>query len=103
GAGLEPDDLDSSFSVAFRDAATAVLGLLDYVQVTYNYDHDGNPLPVGTPVKRDFAADEYEFYVHDTWKLRPNLTITGGVRYSLFSPPWEVNGLPVAPTIPLSS
>ena len=29
----------------------------------------------------------------------PNFTVTGGLRYSLFSPPYEVNGLQVAPTI----
>src|SRR5687768_17691542 len=32
-------------------------------------------------------------------QLRPNLTITAGVRYSLYSPPYEVNGFQVAPTV----
>jgi hypothetical protein len=99
---LVPDDLDSSFSSAFRHAAVATMGLMSYVTVAYNYDREGNVVPVGEAIERTFAADEYEFYVQDTWKLRPNLTITGGLRYSLFSPPWETNGLQVAPTIPLA-
>ncbi len=102
GEELTPGDLDPTFEVAYIDATVAALGLLDYVYVNYNYDRDGNALPISSPVERDFAADEYEFYLQDTWKLKPNLTISAGVRYSLFSPPWETNGLEVAPTIPLA-
>ena len=32
-------------------------------------------------------------------RFGPNLTITGGLRYSLYSPPYQVNGLQVAPAI----
>jgi hypothetical protein len=102
GLNLEPEDLDSSFSSAFRHAAVAQLGLLSYVYVAYNYDRDGNVVPVGEPINRTYGANEYEFYVQDTWKMKPNLTLTAGVRYALFSPPWEVNGLQVAPTTPLA-
>jgi hypothetical protein len=102
GEELTLEDLDPNFEVAYIDAMVAALGLLDYVYVPYNYDREGNALPIGAPVKRDFAANEFEFYVQDTWRIRPNLTVTGGVRYSLFSPPWETNGLQVAPTIPLA-
>ena len=49
-------------------------------------------------MRRTYATDEYEFYVQDSWRIRPNLTVTGGVRYSLYSPPWEVDGLQLAPT-----
>ena len=41
----------------------------------------------------------YEVYLQDSWQIRPNLSITGGLRYSLYSPAYEVNGLQVAPTI----
>ena len=53
-------------------------------------------------MKRRFAADNYEFYVQDSFKVKPNLTLTFGVRYSLFSPPWETNGLQVTPNVSLS-
>ncbi len=104
GAGLQlqPEDLDSSFSSAYRHAAVAQLGILSYVTATYNYNRDGSIIPIGQAIKRRFAADEYEFYVQDTWKLKPNLTLTAGVRYGLFSPPWETNGLQVTPTTPLA-
>ena len=47
---------------------------------------------------RKYGSDEYEFYAQDSWKIGSSLTVTAGVRYSLFSPPWEVNGQQVAPT-----
>ena len=45
----------------------------------------------------------YETYVQDSWKVKPNLTVTLGLRYSLFSPPWESNGLEVTPTESLNT
>jgi len=42
-------------------------------------------------------------YMQDTWKVKPTLTLTLGLRYSLFSPPWEVNGLQVSPTMSLNT
>ena len=60
---------------------------------------DGNILPVGQAFSRDYASDEYDFYAQDSWRVGTSLTITAGLRYGLYSPPYEVNGLQVAPTI----
>lgn len=91
----------SSFASGYGDPWLTLLGVISQPTANYNYDRSGNPLPVGEPVRRKYAADEYEFYLQDSWRVRPNLTLTGGVRYSLYSPPWEVNGLQVAPTVSL--
>ena len=42
---------------------------------------------------------EGEFYVQDTWRVTPNLTLTGGLRYSLLQPPFERTGEQAQPTI----
>ena len=91
----------SSFASGFGDPWLTLLGVVSQPTANYNYDREGTALPVGEPVQRTYAADEYEFYLQDSWRIRPNLTLTGGVRYSLYSPPWEVNGLQVAPTTSL--
>ena len=91
----------SSFASGYGDPWLTLLGVISQPTASYNYDRDGNALPEGDPVRRKYAADEYEFYAQDSWRMRPNLTLTAGVRYSLYSPPWEVNGLQVAPTISL--
>src|SRR5207237_10602150 len=79
----------------------ALLGLVDQGTAIYSYDKSGTALAVGVPVKRDFGAREYEVYGQDSSRIRPNLTITLGLRYSLYSPPFEKNGNQVAPSIRL--
>jgi hypothetical protein len=32
---------------------------------------------------------DFEFYVNDTWKIHPRVTLTAGLRYSVFPPAWE--------------
>ncbi|HYV84014.1 MAG TPA: carboxypeptidase regulatory-like domain-containing protein [Pyrinomonadaceae bacterium] len=32
---------------------------------------------------------DMEFYANDTWKLHPRVTLTAGLRYSVFRPAWE--------------
>jgi hypothetical protein len=74
-----------------------MMGIVSELDATYNFDRNGDALPLGAPVKRRWGADEYEFYVQDSWRMKPNLTLNLGLRYSLFSPPWETDGLQVAP------
>ena len=83
-------------------AMAALLGLVDQGTAIYNYDKSGTALGVGAPVKRDFGAREYETYGQDSWRVKPNLTLTLGLRYSLYSPPYEKHGNQVAPACGLS-
>jgi hypothetical protein len=89
----------STFNAGYADAWLNILGVLSQSTVRANYDREGNILPVGEPVGRKYASDEYEFYVQDSWRIAENLTVTAGVRYGLYSPPYEVNGLQVAPSV----
>jgi hypothetical protein len=89
----------SSGQAGYADAWLNVIGALSQSTLRANYDRDGNQLPIGQPIVRDYAANEYEVYLQDSWQLHPTLTVSAGVRYSLYSPPYEVNGLQVAPTI----
>jgi hypothetical protein len=93
----------NGFGTNYDNAVTALFGMDVEVNAQYNYARNGNPLPQGAPVVRDFAEDGYEIYAQDTWKIKPSLTVTLGLRYSLFSPPWETNGLEVTPTESLNT
>ncbi|MBS1852085.1 MAG: carboxypeptidase regulatory-like domain-containing protein [Acidobacteria bacterium] len=90
--------VDPSYVTGYNYPLIAMLGIVSEVDATFNFDKSGTALPEGAPLTRRFAADEYEFYVQDTFRAKPNLTITYGLRYSLFSPPWETNGTEVTPT-----
>ena len=95
--------VDSSFVSNYDYPMTSLLGMVTLVNANYNYARDGSALPQGAPVVRDFGEDSYEMYMQDVWKVKPTFTLTLGLRYSLFSPPWEVHGLQVAPTMSLNS
>jgi len=101
GKGYNFPAVDSSFNTNYDYPFMALLGSVTQVNANYNYDIHGNVLPQGAPLSRHFAADSYEFYVQDSWKAKPNLTVTYGLRYELSSPPWETNGVEVAPTMNL--
>ena len=80
-----------------RPWATA-LGVLNFFDANYNYDLDGNPLPLGQPVSRTFGAEQFELYVQDIWRVKPGLTVTAGLRWTMMPPVREVNGLQVSIT-----
>lgn len=90
--------VEQTFNTSYDYPMTALLGMVTLVNANYNYQRNGQPLSQGTPVARNFAEDAYEPYIQDIWKVKPNFTVTVGLRYSLFSPPWETNGLEVTPT-----
>ena len=104
GPGIAPEPL---FSTAYDRPLLALFGMISDVVANYNLDRNGNvicPTCVqGAPVNRDYGLNSYEFYGQDTWRIKPNLTLTYGLRWSLFPPPWEVNGLQTAPTFPLGT
>ena len=91
--------VDPSFNNSYDYPIQALLGIVTEVDAKYNFQKDGSALPDGTALKRRFGLDSYEFYLQDTWKVKPSLTLTLGLRYSLFSPPWETNGLQVIPNV----
>ncbi len=93
--------VDSSFANAYDFPLTALLGMVTEVDARFNFQRDGSPLADGSPLTRRFAINSYEFYGQDTWKIKPTLTLTLGLRWSLFSPPWETNKLEVSPTTSL--
>ncbi|MFI5096963.1 MAG: carboxypeptidase regulatory-like domain-containing protein [Candidatus Acidiferrales bacterium] len=97
GAGCLPG-VDSGFFNSYDFPLTALMGMVSQVSAQYNFGRDGSALPQGASLKRNFAIDSYEIYAQDVWKIKPTLTITLGLRYSLFSPPWETKGLQVSPT-----
>lgn len=76
-------------------------GVINQYSATYNFGRDGSAVPFGQPVARSFGTREYEFYVQDTFKWRPDLTVTYGIRYGSYQVPYEKNGVQVVSTVGL--
>jgi hypothetical protein len=95
--------VDPGFGNNYDYPMGALIGMVTQVNAQYNFTHSGGTLNDTVPVSRRFAADSWEMYAQDQWKVTPTFTLTLGLRYSLFSPPWETNGLQVTPTTSLST
>jgi len=81
----------------------ALYGMVSDVVANYNLDKSGVAQTQGDPVNRRYGLDWYEFYGQDTWRVKPNLTLTYGLRWSFFPAPWETNGLQTYPTFGLGT
>jgi hypothetical protein len=95
--------VDPSFQRNYDGDIDALLGMITNGLASYNYNRAGNTLAQGAPVIRRFAEDSYEMYAQDVWKVRSDFTVSLGLRWSLFSPPWETNGLQVGTTFSLGT
>jgi len=94
--------VSTSFAVPYDDAAVDILGLVSSVNAQYNYDKTGAILPQGAMISRHYAINEYDAYIQDSFRIKPNFTINYGLRYQLESPPWETNGEEVAPNVDMT-
>ncbi len=94
----QPYGPEPNSSTQYDYPILSLLGMVSDVVANYNYDKSGNVLASGVPVKRNYGLNWYEFYGQDSWRVKSNLTVTYGLRWSLFPPPWEVNGLQASPT-----
>jgi hypothetical protein len=104
GGYLDPANAgfpEPASSPAYDLPMLSLLGMVSDIIGNYNYDKSGNVLPSGAAVKRHYGLRWYEFYGQDSWRIKPNLTVTYGVRWSLFPPPWETNGFQASPTVNL--
>lgn len=90
--------MDPAWIRSGQSSLSALVGRLNQYTARFNFDIDGNPV-AGEPTRREFATEEYDFYIQDTWKVRPSLTVTAGLRYGYSTPVYETNGFEAAPNI----
>ena len=94
---LRPADINqssSSFPTNNWDSALVFdLGSFNQIDATYNYNADGSLVQEGTGTDRKYRYYETELYFGDSWKIKPTLTFTYGVRYQLYSVPYETHGI----------
>ena len=80
------------------------MGGIPEAQSVFNYNlvnhgTSGVLLPDGAFINRHFKSNEFEYYVQDSWRVKPNLNITFGIRHTILQTPYETNGQQVSPTV----
>jgi len=109
-AGLPPDpsavgglSVDAGFLQSYGTAYANLVGAVPQLSVIENYavasSTAGVLLPEGAFINRSFKANEFEWYIQDSWRVFPNLILTFGLRQTILQTPWETHGQQVAPTI----
>ncbi len=48
--------------------------------------------PLGTPVRSNVTDQTWSIFFNDSWKIKPNFTLTYGLNYQIQMPPAEANG-----------
>jgi hypothetical protein len=84
--------VSGNFAESYDFAATALAGLVTVVNKAFNQDKTGRVFAPGALISRHFKSWEAEWYAQDSWRVTPNLVLTGGLRYALLQPPYEANG-----------
>ncbi len=107
GGSLDPaafgfPGVDLNNPSVYNNSVVSLAGLISEATASYNFTKTGTLIQQGTPIDRHFRAWEDDWYIQDSWRLKSNLTITAGLRYSLLQPPYETTGTQAAPTISLN-
>jgi len=79
--------LTSGDATRWNRLLAGTTGMIDNTNVLVTRDRNLNPLPLGSPLQANAYQNAVEFYFSDTWRIRPSLTITGGLNYQIqFAP-----------------
>jgi len=88
-----PTGLPTNQQSTFENYAAEIWGIVDQSQVLYTRSGPQLTLqPLGSNMFDQSTINFYNLYASDTWKVKPNFTLTYGLGYQVETPPTEKNG-----------
>ncbi|HEY2467934.1 MAG TPA: TonB-dependent receptor [Terracidiphilus sp.] len=95
--------VDPAYQTSFDYAYATILGIIAERDSSNNYKvtspTSATLLPDGAFINRHFKSNEFEYFLQDSWRIKPSLTITAGVRHTILQTPYETHGQEIAPTV----
>jgi len=92
-AAVTSNCLPSTSIGSWNSMYAQVLGIVDSTSIVVS--RSGANLtanPLGSPVRSEIHDPTYSLFFNDSWKIKPNLTLTYGLNWTLQMPPYDVNG-----------
>ena len=95
--------VDPNNANPYNYAIGNLVGVISEVVGQYNRTTKDVAIPQGALVNKNFRSWESDFYVQDVWHVKPTLTLTAGLRYTLLQPVYETSGNQVSPDSSLNT
>ncbi len=92
--GINSTDLNKA-----NDLLAVLAGYVQAYTQTFNVTNRTSGYVNGAPNLRHFSLNDYSFYAQDNWKLSNRLTVTLGVRYTVYSAVNERDSLELLPVV----
>jgi hypothetical protein len=70
----------------------ATLGLVNNVGILAVRNGQLQPQPLGTQLEAKTTLRSYNFFIQDSWRIKPSITVTYGLGYGWQTTPQEANG-----------
>ncbi len=84
---------------AANNLLSSLAGLLNDYTRTFNVTSRSSGFVAGAPQLNHFRLSNYAGYVTDTYRVNSRLTVNAGLRYDLYMPVKELNGLGLMPVL----
>lgn len=99
-AGLFPGGINNT-DRGRADALRYFLGgIVGSGSLTFNATSQNSGFVSGAPQVRDLRFEQYALYISDQWRVTPRLALNLGLRYELYTPLRNPQGLFLEPVIP---
>ncbi len=91
----------NNYLIAYANSERNCPSSLDNV---YNYkanvrlEPPVTSMPTAAAILRQYRANEFEWFLQDSWRPLPNLTLTFGLRHTMLQTPYETNGQQMSPS-----
>ncbi len=89
--------VDPNNPTPYDNAIVNALGIITVATGQYNRTAQNAQIPQNQLVPKHFRSWESDFYMQDSWRVKPSLVLTLGLRYSLLQPVYEADGNQVSP------
>lgn len=99
-AGLFPGGINTTDLARANSLRFLLGGIVGSGSQTVNVQDQTSGFVAGVPAVRLLNFENYALYVADQWRATPNLTLTFGLRYELYTPLRDPRGLYLEPRIP---